>query len=164
MFSDYKYEDWKSLCVQMKKEWYDSDIMQIQWICEWLKQIKMKKCQNMNNVKFYCQKFNVVSAAVAKANKLNQYTHVQWFIDELSSDFKCRTVCKCHLNINDFVTMKYETIYGFVLTLMKKKQVLNALEKSAEKISDLNKLVSATHNNKDSIPLLDKFCKASMMK
>ena len=44
--------------------------------------------------------------------------------------------------------MKYKTIYDFVLTLMKKEQILNVFEKSAERASDLNKLVSATCNNK----------------
>lgn len=60
--------------------------------------------------------------------------------------------------------MKYKTIYNFVLTLMKEKQVLNAFEESAEKTSDLNKLVSATHNDKGLISLLDKPHKASVVK
>ena len=47
---------------------------------------------------------------------------------------------------------------------MKEEQVFNALEEFTEKISDLNKLVSATHNDKDSIPLLDEPHKASVMK
>ena len=97
----------------------------------------------MNGVKSYCQEFNVISAAVTRAGKLDQYTHAQWFIDRLPSDFKCRTACKCHLDINDPVTMKYKTIYGFVLTSVEKEQVLNALKGSAERASDLNKLVSA---------------------
>ena len=34
----------------------------------------MKECQNINDVKFYCWEFNVISAAVVKAGKLDQYT------------------------------------------------------------------------------------------
>ena len=60
--------------------------------------------------------------------------------------------------------MKYETIYGFILTLMKKEWVFNALEGFTEKISDLNKLVSATYNDKGPISLLNEPCKASVMK
>ena len=77
MFSDYKHGDWKSLCTQMKKEWHDLDIMQIQQTHEWLKQIKTKECQDINDIKFYCQEFNMVSAAVAKAGKLDQYIYAQ---------------------------------------------------------------------------------------
>ena len=164
MFSNYEHGDWKSLCAQMKKEWHDLNIMQIQQTHKWLKQIKMKECQNMNDVKSYCQEFNVVSVAVAKAGKLNQYIHAQWFINGLPSDLKCKTAHKCHLDINDPVTMKYETIYGFVLTSMEEEWILNAFKRSAEKASDLNKLVSATHNNKDPIPLLNEPHKASVVK
>ena len=60
--------------------------------------------------------------------------------------------------------MKYKTIYDFILTLMKKEWVFNVFEESAEKTFNLNKLISATHNNKGSIPLLDEPCKALMMK
>ena len=60
--------------------------------------------------------------------------------------------------------MKYKTIYDFILTLVKKEQVLNTLKESTERIFDLNKLVSATHNNKDSISLLNESCKTSVMK
>ena len=60
--------------------------------------------------------------------------------------------------------MKYETIYEFVLTSVKKKQILNILEESIKKISDLNKLVSVTHNDKDPISLLNEPHKALMMK
>ena len=60
--------------------------------------------------------------------------------------------------------MKYKTIYDFILISMEKEQVLNAFEKSAEKTSDLNKLVSAIYNDKDPIPLLNEPHKASMMK
>ena len=59
----------------MKKEWHNSDIMQIQWTCEWLKQIKMKECQDMNDIKSYYWEFNVILMTVARADKLNQYTH-----------------------------------------------------------------------------------------
>ena len=62
------------------------------------------------------------------------------------------------------MTIKYKTIYGFILTSVKKEQVFNAFEESAEKISDLNKLISATCNDKDSILLLNELCKASMVK
>ena len=124
----------------------------------------MKECQNMNDVKFYCQEFNVVSVTIVKTGKLNQYICVQWFVNELFLNFKCRTACKCHLNINDSVIMKYEIIYRFVLTLIKKEWIFNAFEKSAEKVSDLNKLVSAICNDKSLISLLDELCKASMMK
>ena len=106
----------------------------------------------------------MVSVAVVKAGKLDQYTHAQWFVDGFPSDFKRRTACKCHLNINDPVIMKYKTIYDFVLILMEKKQVFNALKESAEKTSDLDKLISAIYNNKDSIPLLNEPCKASVVK
>ena len=106
----------------------------------------------------------MISMTVAKTNKLNQYICVQWFINELSLNFKCRTACKCHLNINDSVTMKYETIYDFVLILMKKEWILNTFEKSAEKTFNLNKLVSATYNDKDSISLLNEPYKASVVK
>ena len=102
--------------------------------------------------------------AVVKASKLDQYIYAQWFINELFSDFKCRTACKYHLNINDSMIMKYEIIYDFVLALMEKEWVFNAFEGSAEKISDLNKLVSATHNNKGPIPFLNKPYKVSVMK
>ena len=60
--------------------------------------------------------------------------------------------------------MKYKTIYDFILTSIKKKWVFNAFKKSAEKVSDLNKLISATCNDKDSISLLNEPCKTSMMK
>ena len=60
--------------------------------------------------------------------------------------------------------MKYEIIYDFVLTLMEKEWIFNAFKKSVEKISDLNKLVSATHNNKDSISLLNESCKVPVVK
>ena len=60
--------------------------------------------------------------------------------------------------------MKYKTIYGFVLTLMEKEQVFNALEESAERTFNLNKLVSAICNNKSSIPLLNEPHKAPVMK
>ena len=60
--------------------------------------------------------------------------------------------------------MKYETIYDFVLTSVKKEQILNVFEKSTERVFDLNKLVSATCNNKGPIPLLNEPCKVSMMK
>ena len=63
----------------------------------------------------------MVLVTVARAGKLDQYICAQWFIDGLSLNFKCRTACKCHLNINDFVTMKYETIYGFILTLVEEE-------------------------------------------
>ena len=148
----------------MKKEWCDLDIMQIQWICKWLKQIKMKRCQNIDDIKFYCQEFNVISVTVVKADKFNQYICAQWFVDRFSLDFKHRTVHKCYLNIDNSVIIKYEIIYEFVLILMKKKQVFNAFEKSAERVSDLNKLVSATCNDKGSIFLLNELCKASVMK
>ena len=59
--------------------------------------------------------------------------------------------------------MKYKIIYNFILTSVKKEQVFNAFKKFAEKISDLNKLVSVTNNNKDSIPLLNEFYKTSVM-
>ena len=79
-------------------------------------------------------------------------------------NFKHKTVHKYYLNINDSVTMKYETIYDFILALVKKEQILNAFKESAEKAFNLNKLVSATHNDKDPIPLLNEPCKASVMK
>ena len=47
---------------------------------------------------------------------------------------------------------------------MKKEQVLNVFEEFIEKVSDLNKLVSATCNDKGPIPLLDESHKASMVK
>ena len=106
----------------------------------------------------------MISVAVAKADKLNQYICAQWFIDELSLNFKHRTVCKCHLNINDSMTMKYEIIYEFILILMKKEWIFNVFEKSAEKTSDLNKLISATCNNKSPIPLLNEPCKTPVVK
>ena len=118
----------------------------------------------MNDIKFYCQKFNVISAAVARAGKFNQYIYAQWFVDKLLLDFKHKTACKCHLDIDDPVIMKYETIYDFILTSVKEEQILNALEESAEKVFDLNKLVSATYNNKGPISLLNEPCKASVVK
>ena len=60
--------------------------------------------------------------------------------------------------------MKYETIYEFILTSMKEEQVLNAFEESAERASDLNKLVSVTCNDKGPIPLLNEPCKTPMVK
>ena len=60
--------------------------------------------------------------------------------------------------------MKYKTIYDFILASVKKEQIFNAFERFAEKTSDLNKLVSATHNDKGSIPLLDEPHKALVMK
>ena len=60
--------------------------------------------------------------------------------------------------------MKYKTIYDFILISVKKEWVFNAFEKSAEKVFDLDKLVSATHNNKDPIPLLNEPCKAPVVK
>ena len=60
--------------------------------------------------------------------------------------------------------MKYKTIYGFILTSVEKEQVLNVFKESTEKVSDLNKLVSVTHNDKGLIFLLDEPCKASVMK
>ena len=68
------------------------------------------------------------------------------------------------MNINDSVTMKYKTIYEFILTLMKEEWVFNVFEESAEKTFDLNKLVSATCNDKGLNSLLNKSCKALMMK
>ena len=102
--------------------------------------------------------------AVIKADKLNQYIYAQWFINRFSLNFKHRTACKYHLNINNSITMKYKNIYNFILILMKKEWILNAFEKSAEKVSDLNKLVSVTHNNKNSISFLNESCKTSVMK
>ena len=60
--------------------------------------------------------------------------------------------------------MKYKTIYDFILILMKKEYILNIFKESVKKISDLNKLVSATHNNKNSNPLLNESHKAPVMK
>lgn len=54
MFADYEQKDWKGLCAQMKKEWRDSDIMQIQRTRGWLEQIKTKGCPDMDGVKSYC--------------------------------------------------------------------------------------------------------------
>ena len=47
---------------------------------------------------------------------------------------------------------------------MKEEQVLNVFEESAERASDLNKLVSVTCNDKGPIPLLDEPCKAPVVK
>ena len=60
--------------------------------------------------------------------------------------------------------MKYKTIYDFILTLMKKKWIFNTFKKSVKKTSNLNKLISITCNNKDSIPLLNEPCKAPVVK
>ena len=79
-------------------------------------------------------------------------------------NFKHRTACKCHLNINDLVTIKYKTIYDFILISVEKEQIFNVFKESAEKVFDLNRLVSATHNDKNLISLLDKLYKASVMK
>ena len=51
-----------------------------------------------------------------------------------------------------------------MLISVKKKQILNTFKESTEKVSDLNKLISATHNDKDPIPLLNEPHKASVMK
>ena len=60
--------------------------------------------------------------------------------------------------------IKYEIIYEFVLTSVKKEQVFNAFKKFAEKIFNLNKLISATCNNKSSISLLNESHKTSVVK
>ena len=60
--------------------------------------------------------------------------------------------------------MKYKIIYDFILTLVKEEQVFNVFEKFIEKISDLNKLVSVTHNDKGSIPLLNEPHKVLVVK
>ena len=60
--------------------------------------------------------------------------------------------------------MKYKTIYRFILTSVKKEQIFNAFEESAEKVFDLNKLVSVTHNDKGPISLLNEPCKVSVVK
>ena len=79
-------------------------------------------------------------------------------------NFKCRTACKCHLNINDSVIIKYKIIYDFVLTLMKKEWIFNAFKKSAKKTFNLNKLIFITCNNKGSILLLNEPHKVSVVK
>ena len=60
--------------------------------------------------------------------------------------------------------IKYKTIYDFILTSVKEKQILNAFKEFIKKTSDLNKLIFATCNNKDLISLLNEFYKVSMMK
>ena len=60
--------------------------------------------------------------------------------------------------------MKYETIYNFILTSVKKEQIFNTFEESAEKIFNLNKLISVICNNKDLISLLNELCKAPVVK
>ena len=47
---------------------------------------------------------------------------------------------------------------------MKKEQILNAFKEFTEKAFDLNKLVSATYNDKDSIPLLNEPHKVPVVK
>ena len=50
------------------------------------------------------------------------------------------------------------------MTSVKKKWIFNIFEKSTEKISDLNKLVSVIYNNKNLISFLNEFYKIPMMK
>ena len=60
--------------------------------------------------------------------------------------------------------MKYKIIYNFILTLIKKEWIFNAFEESAEKTFHLNKLISATHNNKNPILFLNKSHKTPVVK